>query len=92
MKLLYELAERNQTVQKINFGDEISSTTIKQFETENSDYTFNVKDLHAWSFPENDDFLFLNVSEEDYQINLDGKYFYTIITTDNLFAKITKSK
>ena len=87
MSLLNELAWNNSDINKIVLEDEVSSTTIQQYNTANVNYTFDIKDLHIWNFSDNDDYLLINISENEYQIFINGNFTYKILTSNNLFAK-----
>jgi len=89
MSLLNELSWENNEINRIDFGSDVNSTTISQFmtSTTNPYYTFDIEDLHGWNFPDNDDYLLINISENEYSIFIDGNFTYKRITSDNLFAK-----
>jgi len=100
MRLLNQLAWKNNQIEKINFGEEIGTTHIKRF-----DFLWNYypKDLYGWKFSDNGtytssddcleasdhDYLFINVSENEYHINFDDcdSYEYQVKKSNNMFAK-----
>jgi len=100
MRLLNQLAWKNNQIEKINFGEEIGTTHIKRF-----DFPWNYypKDLYGWKFSDkgtysssdgcleadDHDYLFINVSENEYHINFDDcdAYAYQVKKSDNMFAK-----
>ena len=85
-RLLNQLAWRNENIREINFNNQVNYTTIKRYNTEIS---WNINDIYGWKFDPEGDYLFINFSENQYEINLEDNnmYHYSIITTDSLFKK-----
>ena len=100
MRLLNQLAWENNQIEKINFGEDIGTTHIKRF---GFSWNYYPKDLYGWKFSNNGiysssdgcleandhDYLFINVSENEYHISFDDcdAYAYQVKKSDNMFAK-----
>jgi hypothetical protein len=100
MRLLNQLAWENNQIEKINFGEDIGTTHIKRF---GFSWNYYPKDIYGWKFSNNGiysssdgcleandhDYLFINVSENEYHISFDDcdAYAYQVKKSDNMFAK-----
>ena len=86
MRLLNQLSWRNNDISSIDFNEQVNSTVIKRYQTEIS---WSIDDIYGWKFDPEGDYLFINFSENQYEINLenDNIYQYSIITTDSLFKR-----
>ena len=85
-RLLNQLSWRNEEISEINFNNQVNSTLIKRYNTEIS---WSIHDIYGWKFEPEGDYLLINFSENQYEINLENNtiYEYSIITTDSLFKK-----
>ena len=100
MSYLNELAWINNQIETIVFNDgDVQTTEILRY---GSSWKYYPKDLYGWKFSDdasylsgdclesnNHDYLFMNVSENEYSINFDdcNAYQFKVIQSDNMFAK-----